>query len=135
MGKRKKSSRGPVKKKKEVLGTTFKCVFCNHENSVSVKIDKKAGVGNLSCKSCSQSFQTGTNYLSQPVDVYSDWIDACDTVAKETASGTAQPATYRPTAAAAASRAGLAPGETYTDEDKGFIDDEGVEDEADYADD
>jgi len=34
---------------------------------------------------CGQSFQTGINYLSAAVDVYSDWIDACDTVAKEAA--------------------------------------------------
>jgi transcription elongation factor Elf1 len=46
---------------REPLATVFKCVFCNHETSVSVKIDKKMGVGNLSCKSCGQSFQTSTN--------------------------------------------------------------------------
>ena len=67
---------------------------------MSVQIDKKAGVGELSCKVCGQQFQTGINCkaralcanncfindyvdLSQGVDVYSDWIDACDAVAKE----------------------------------------------------
>jgi len=80
-----------------------------------VKMDKKAGTGELSCKVCGQSFQTGINCQSQQaygcrhvqlfpervaqylmpilwfldlsaaVDVYSDWIDACDTVAKEAA--------------------------------------------------
>jgi len=50
-----------------------------------VKLDKKLGLGNLSCKVCGQRFQTGINYLSAPVDVYSDWVDACDTVAKSTA--------------------------------------------------
>ncbi|KAG8532018.1 uncharacterized protein KY384_003654 [Bacidia gigantensis] len=85
MGKRKKSSRKPQgPKKKEPLPTNFPCLFCNHEKSVSVKIDKKGGVGELSCKVCGQQFQTGINYLSQAVDVYSDWIDACDAVAKET---------------------------------------------------
>jgi transcription elongation factor Elf1 len=65
MGKRKKSARKPTgPKKREPLATTFRCVFCNHETSVSVKIDKKAGVGNLSCKSCGQSFQTGINCAS-----------------------------------------------------------------------
>ncbi|KAI9881375.1 MAG: hypothetical protein M1830_003382 [Pleopsidium flavum] len=66
-------------------------------------MDKKAGTGELSCKVCGQSFQTGINCQSQQlivadtvhfllerdlsaaVDVYSDWIDACDTVAKEAA--------------------------------------------------
>ncbi len=72
--------------------------------SVSVKLDKKAGIGELACKICGQQFQTGINCrfknitgrmfevgwmylwisdLSAPVDVYSDWIDACDAVARE----------------------------------------------------
>lgn len=46
---------------RDALATSFRCVFCNHETSVSVKIDKKAGVGNLTCKSCGQSFQTSIN--------------------------------------------------------------------------
>jgi len=48
-----------------------------------VKLDKKAGVGQLSCKVCGQAFQCSVNYLSAAVDVYSEWVDACDTVAKE----------------------------------------------------
>ncbi|KAG5287089.1 transcription elongation factor Elf1 [Histoplasma ohiense] len=88
MGKRKKSSRKPAApKKKEPLQTTFSCLFCNHENCVIVKLDKKLGLGNLSCKICGQRFQTGINYLSAAVDVYSDWVDACDAVAKDAAAG------------------------------------------------
>ena len=45
--------------------TTFQCLYCNHENSVVVNIDKKAGVGNLHCKVCGQSFQTGINCMWQ----------------------------------------------------------------------
>ncbi|KAM5505819.1 hypothetical protein McaMca56_000467 [Microsporum canis] len=67
----------------EPLPTTFDCLFCNHENCVLVKLNKKLGFGNLSCKICGQRFQTGINYLSAAVDVYSDWVDACDAVAKE----------------------------------------------------
>merc|ERR1712000_466882 len=83
MGKRKKSSRGPQTKKKEVLPTTFTCLFCNHENAVSVKLDKKAGVGQLDCRICGQKFQCAVNYLSAAVDVYGEWVDAADAVAKE----------------------------------------------------
>ncbi|KAH8821709.1 hypothetical protein F5884DRAFT_768782 [Xylogone sp. PMI_703] len=84
MGKRKKSSRKPQgPKKNEPLTTVFPCLFCNHEKSVTVKLDKKAGVGNLSCKVCGQKFQCAVNYLSAAVDVYADWVDACDAVAKE----------------------------------------------------
>ncbi|KAL8909647.1 MAG: hypothetical protein Q9207_000145, partial [Kuettlingeria erythrocarpa] len=84
-GKRKKSSKPAPKKKKDPLPSAFACLFCNHDNSVSVKLDKKAGIGELVCKVCGQQFQTGINYLSAGVDVYSDWIDACDSVAKEAA--------------------------------------------------
>ncbi|CAI6333328.1 unnamed protein product [Periconia digitata] len=87
MGKRKSSSKPMGPKKKEKLPTTFQCLFCNHEKSVSVSIEKKSGVGNLQCKVCGQTFQTNINYLSAPVDVYADWVDACDAVAKEAAAG------------------------------------------------
>ncbi|KAI1663197.1 Transcription elongation factor [Pyrenophora tritici-repentis] len=72
MGKRKSSSKPQGPKKKEKLPTTFQCLFCNHEKSVSVSIEKKSGVGNLQCKVCGQTFQTNINYLSAPVDVSSN---------------------------------------------------------------
>ncbi|EEP79204.1 conserved hypothetical protein [Uncinocarpus reesii 1704] len=68
---------------REPLPTTFSCLFCNHENCILIKLNKKLGLGNLTCKICGQRFQTGINYLSAAVDVYSDWVDACDAVAKE----------------------------------------------------
>ncbi|KAM7221756.1 hypothetical protein V8F06_002964 [Rhypophila decipiens] len=84
MGKRKKSSRKPQgPKRNDPLPSIFTCLFCNHEKSVSVKLDKKAGVGTLQCKICGQKFQCGINYLSAAVDVYSEWVDAADAVAQE----------------------------------------------------
>jgi transcription elongation factor Elf1 len=65
-------------------------LFCNHEKAITVKLDKKAGVGNLHCKVCGQRFQTGINYLSHAVDVYSDWVDACEDVAQEAAAAETQ---------------------------------------------
>ncbi|KAI1398132.1 hypothetical protein F4819DRAFT_489858 [Hypoxylon fuscum] len=50
-------------------------------------MEKKAGVGELGCKVCGQKFQCGINYLSAPVDVYSEWIDAADAVAKDARTG------------------------------------------------
>ena len=83
-GKRKGSSKKPVgPKKREPLSTQFTCLFCNHEKAVGVKMNKKDGIGELSCKVCGQRFQSSVNYLSAPVDVYSDWIDACESVAQE----------------------------------------------------
>ena len=84
-GKRKKSSRKPQGPKKvssfflllvfgpyvliqalksEPLPTSFPCLFCNHDKSVQVKLDKKGGIGELSCKVCGQHFQSGINCKS-----------------------------------------------------------------------
>lgn len=82
MGKRKSSAK-PQKKIKQVLETQFSCLFCNHEKSVICTLDRKNGLGELHCKICGQSFQTAINSLSQPVDIYSDWIDACEDLAEE----------------------------------------------------
>ncbi|KAF4548002.1 Transcription elongation factor 1-like protein [Elsinoe fawcettii] len=131
MGKRKSAAKPEGKKKREGLASTFQCLFCNHENSVTVKLDKKTSTGELTCKVCGQSYQTGINYLSAPIDVYSDWIDACDAVAKEAASGTSRPAPARQ-GPAQAQRA--APGEKRTAEDDGFIEDDEGDVEAEYAD-
>ncbi|CAG88420.1 DEHA2E19360p [Debaryomyces hansenii CBS767] len=82
MGKRKSSAK-PQKKIKQKLDITFSCLFCNHEKSVICTLDKKNSLGELHCKICGQSFQTAIHSLSQPVDVYSDWIDACEDLAEE----------------------------------------------------
>ncbi|OAP56725.1 hypothetical protein AYL99_08837 [Fonsecaea erecta] len=122
MGKRKKSSRKPQgPRKREPLATTFTCLFCNHEKAIQVKLDKKAGVGNLFCKICGQKFQTGINYLSAAVDVYSDWIDACEDVAKEAATHEAEEdakfSSYA-TSGRAGAGAGAAGGRGADDEDE-----------------
>lgn len=120
---------------------------------MGVKIDRKAGIGALTCKSCGQNFQIAANRmlhhdnktahidcpleLSQPVDIYAEWIDACEAVAKEEtdARAAAAPRPTRPRAANPSTRAGLAPGEKLTDEDRNFIDDEDEDAEAEYAED
>lgn len=84
MGKRKSSAK-PVKKLKQRLDTQFTCLFCNHEKAINCTIDKKTNIGTLTCKICGQSFQTAINSLSEPIDIYSNWIDACEAVAEEEA--------------------------------------------------
>ncbi|KAL1411078.1 hypothetical protein Q8F55_002027 [Vanrija albida] len=78
MGKRKSSKKPMVRKQNEPLSTTFKCLFCHHEKSVMAKIDRQAMFGHLSCKVCGQKFSTPINNLSAAVDVYCDWVDACE---------------------------------------------------------
>ncbi|KAF9166285.1 hypothetical protein DFQ26_008290 [Actinomortierella ambigua] len=80
MGKRKSSKRQPAKKMKKVLDTQFDCVSCFHEQSVSCKIDYDQKVGHLQCRMCGVSYSCAVNYLSHAVDVYHDWIDACEAV-------------------------------------------------------
>ncbi|KAF1998865.1 Elf1-domain-containing protein [Amniculicola lignicola CBS 123094] len=130
MGKRKKASKPQGPKRKEKLATVFQCLFCNHEDSVSVLIEKKSGVGNLHCKVCGQTFQTNINYLSAPVDVYADWVDACDAVAKDS-----EP-TVNPMARGGPTKAVAAGG---SDDEGGlgddFIVDDEVDAEGDFADD
>ncbi|KAL1925201.1 uncharacterized protein VTP21DRAFT_84 [Calcarisporiella thermophila] len=77
MGKR-KSKRKPMVRRKLTLDTVFDCLFCNHEKTIECRLDKDSKVGHLKCKVCDVSFQCNINYLSEPIDVYSEWIDACN---------------------------------------------------------
>ncbi|KAI5899475.1 hypothetical protein GGG16DRAFT_46821 [Schizophyllum commune] len=86
MGKRKKSSKKPAPnaaRRKQPLDTTFTCLFCHHDNSVTVRMDKKDGVAYLSCKVCDQRYQGKVNHLTEPIDIYAEWMDACDAAQDE----------------------------------------------------
>ncbi|GJJ78949.1 hypothetical protein EMPS_11308 [Entomortierella parvispora] len=80
MGKRKSSSRKPAGRVKKTLDTQFDCVSCFHEKSINCKLDFDQKVGHLQCRMCGVTFTCAINYLSHAVDVYHDWIDACETV-------------------------------------------------------
>ncbi|KAJ2801697.1 hypothetical protein H4S07_004863 [Coemansia furcata] len=128
MGKR-KSSRKVVKKEQPKLDTTFDCLFCNHEKSIVVAMDKKNRVGNLKCKVCSATYQAALNHLSDPIDVYSEWIDACEeakrkeTVSVRTAASGSE--RRRPEATANPARRSAADEDEDEDEDDGYYDDAG----------
>ena len=69
---------------------------------MAVRVDRKKDLGILECKVCGQSFQTSISCewsyawpnrlidaddrwpsdLTLPVDVYADWVDACEAVAR-----------------------------------------------------
>ncbi|KAI3323133.1 Elf1-domain-containing protein [Xylariaceae sp. AK1471] len=132
MGKRKKSSRKPQgPKKREGLEKEFTCLFCNHEKAVRVKLDKKVGVGHLTCAVCGQQFQCGIHTLMEAIDVYSEWVDAADAVAKEAATDRATGSTSftRPGA-----RAPRADREIEDDEDEHRYEGDGIvaDDDDDY---
>uniref|UniRef100_T1JS77 Transcription elongation factor 1 homolog n=1 Tax=Tetranychus urticae TaxID=32264 RepID=T1JS77_TETUR len=81
MAKRKSKRKAPTARKAiEPLDVQFNCPFCNHEKSCEVKMDRNRNIGKIVCRICSEDFQTTINYLSEAIDVYSEWIDACETV-------------------------------------------------------
>ncbi|GAA6007784.1 hypothetical protein JCM11491_003963 [Sporobolomyces phaffii] len=75
MGKR-KSSKKPQTRVKQVLDKSFRCIFCAHQGSVTCKMDNKQHIGRLDCKDCGTTFSMDISHLDAPVDVYSSWIDA-----------------------------------------------------------
>ena len=83
MGKR-KSSKPPPKKVVPKVDTQFTCPFCNHDKSVVARLDHVAEKGLVECNVCAQKYTCNITHLSEPIDVYSDWIDACERInAKE----------------------------------------------------
>ncbi|KAI8896134.1 transcription elongation factor 1 [Globomyces pollinis-pini] len=83
MGKRKSTTRKQAKKVKTTLDKTFACVFCNHENTISCKLDQDNKIGHLICSACAIQWSCAITALTEPIDIYSEWIDACDNVQAE----------------------------------------------------
>mmetsp|Transcript_8667 Transcript_8667/g.21488 ORF Transcript_8667/g.21488 Transcript_8667/m.21488 type:complete len:93 (-) Transcript_8667:160-438(-) len=82
MGKR-KSSKPPPKKVVPKVDTMFTCPFCNHDKAVIAKMDHLTEKGLVECTVCGQKYTCNITHLSEPIDVYSDWIDACDNLNRE----------------------------------------------------
>ncbi|KAF2347119.1 Transcription elongation factor 1 [Trinorchestia longiramus] len=79
MGRRKSNRKPPPRKKNIVpLDTMFNCPFCNHEKSCEVDIDHERNTARVGCRICMEDFQCTVHYLMEPVDVYNEWIDACE---------------------------------------------------------
>jgi transcription elongation factor Elf1 len=43
-----------------------------------ISSDRTRNTGRITCTVCMECFQTSINNLSEAVDVYNDWIDACE---------------------------------------------------------
>ncbi|WRX26215.1 Transcription elongation factor 1 - like 1 [Theobroma cacao] len=80
MGKRKSRAKPAPKKRMDKLDTVFSCPFCNHGTSVECRLDMKNLIGEASCRICQESFSTVITALSEPIDIYSEWIDECERV-------------------------------------------------------
>ncbi|RYG66137.1 hypothetical protein EON64_10440 [archaeon] len=75
MGRRKKAAKKVVKKKRPTVAKIFKCLFCNHNKSVSCQLDFKTSDGTLSCSVCDAIYKTKIHDLTQPIDVFTEWLD------------------------------------------------------------
>ncbi|EDV40154.1 uncharacterized protein Dana_GF20068 [Drosophila ananassae] len=79
MGRRKSKRKAPPKQKNiQPLAQVFDCPFCNHKQACEVLMDKIKLIGRIKCNICQELFQTSVNFLSEPIDVFNDWIDACE---------------------------------------------------------
>lgn len=75
--------------------------------------------------------------MSAPVDVYADWVDACDEAAKAAAAGgDAEPSTYRDQPAPAPKVPGAAGGRSTgaADEMDDFVEDDEMDAEGEFGD-
>nr|CAB3467158.1 unnamed protein product [Digitaria exilis] len=78
MGKRKSRTPKPTPRKPAKLDTEFSCPFCNHRDAVACLIDRKERYAKVECRICNESYVTKAHPLTAPVDVYAEWIDACE---------------------------------------------------------
>ena len=60
------------------LDKVFRCLFCQHAGVVHCKLDRQEMLSRIECSKCKQHFETKIDHLTEPIDVYSLWIDAAE---------------------------------------------------------
>ena len=60
------------------LDRVFSCPFCSQEKCVECRLDRAKLAGDAKCRLCGAGYQTVVNTLTDPVDIYAEWIDAID---------------------------------------------------------
>lgn len=78
MAKRKTKAVKVKRALKPKLDSVFSCPFCSQEKCVECKLDRAKLAGNAKCRLCGAGYQTIINSLTDPVDIYAEWIDAID---------------------------------------------------------
>ena len=58
----------------------FDCPLCGKKDSCAVRLDFEHKLGTIDCDGCGAEWSTRVEALHAPIDVYSDWIDACEAV-------------------------------------------------------
>jgi transcription elongation factor Elf1 len=73
---RRKARRMQPKNKRAREERRFNCLVCNQEQVVKCSVDHSANRGTAHCSLCDATYHCETNRLSQPIDVYSSWVDS-----------------------------------------------------------
>lgn len=60
------------------MEVTFNCPFCNSHKSVSCTLDWDTERGTVECSECKLGFTCNINHLSEPIDIYHEWVDQCE---------------------------------------------------------
>jgi transcription elongation factor Elf1 len=77
MGGKKKSMKKVVKKKRMTVPKVFKCLRCYTPNAVTCKLvlEPNNMTGHLTCSTCGAKFSTRINKLTEPIDLFTQWLD------------------------------------------------------------
>ena len=75
---KKKARKKIIKVVQPKVATIFDCPFCNYKKCVETKIDKKKKLATLKCKICNSIYKSKATHLTEPIDVFYNWIDECE---------------------------------------------------------
>ena len=78
-GKRKRA-KPPPKKAKPKVAQIFDCPFCGKTSSCACRMDLEHSIGSINCDGCGAKYQMRISNLTDPIDIYSEWIDKSDQV-------------------------------------------------------
>lgn len=53
-------------------------LFLHTDDTVECKMDHKKGLGTLNCRLCAAQYQMPIHHLTEPIDVFSEWLDDCE---------------------------------------------------------
>jgi transcription elongation factor Elf1 len=48
------------------------------DDTVECTMDHKKGLGKLDCRVCAAQYQMPIHHLTEPIDVFSEWLDDCE---------------------------------------------------------
>lgn len=77
MGKR-KSSKQVRKAPSAKLEKIFDCPFCFHDKTVEVVFMRELRKATISCRVCTVNWENKITPLTEPIDVFCDWVDECE---------------------------------------------------------